>query len=1266
MNSGNSLLVLVLLLLALSHGTGAEKQIPFRRCAIIASQDIQEEGLPDLLTAQLSNVDGIELVERQELARVTQELELSALLGAGAASNRLQLGRLVKADVLLLVSLEEHEGKKFLGLVIADCSYGARLQLDYLPYDATQLDKIAEECATVVQTTRKKFTGGIRHIVCVTPFLSKNFTHKHDHLQYGYASLLKSSLSDLPGVALVETEEARAIGDELRRTGGEVRDRAVPLFVEGEFKIDQPADGEPTVHLALRVTDGSRVRLDEAKHDISNDQAITLLSEDWPRKISHLLDADRTAGLSRKKQCDLLTSRADAFSQAGAWQHSTGLREAALLLHPDDFEQRLALVSDYRHWHYSLHRNLTADRAWQVTISKKAKSPTAEDDRWWRQLNAGRLERFRLMAVHVEHVIRNHKVNPLEADMLASIVRDNLSYLRLPVEDQSDEAHKAYAEFFWAVYAHFAKLDYNVGNGSRRAIVKRCFPLMPLSQPTSSRPASPEYQLDWWTSNALNTLLDRLRQRQHHVWGGGHNKPLYVDHGTLDDLYRFMTEIVPQSQLMNTAVGLAASRKRGLSSMIDAGRFSADEVLCFYEKLGKSEMPLNEFYARCGLLAMRVRGQSNAPIDNSALEEANELLDVLNTFKIYQRPGSVDAREVLLDLRNEISRKLELPAVTKSHRITLNPIPDFDPSAHVTFTPVAGVRPDWEQILKCNDSLDVMWTSSRVDVMAQRGIVKTIYHSDDPLGVSDVQWDGQHIWIAARQSGIHIYSPDGTQVALVTTEHGLPQYTSNFDHGFRRTPQRHPLRIHAIAPGRCLAVGRSGEHQRVWIADVTEDKNALSKPAFRVKVFHTATKVSGATDNSKEDPEEIFLPTWFEQFINRQKPQQRLILMGRAIRANEQITGRRPLAIDPQSLDVSIFPCGFSGRTSNDVDVVAVDGQFVSADFRGLWHHRPTSDAVDAQWRREAVIELEPPFRPGRIRLLQHQGQVLVLGERWLRYDREERQFETLSKSPAPHQYRFDRYGVSAHYGPVAWNVGAGLYQIEVGDQKLREIDLASTYPFVPTNLRGQHHRTVEAIRRSGGHVDHIFNVTLLEIFFGKINHGERSRNKSGITGVFDESGNPWRTFVFLSDQWKGGDAELNHLSDLYNLQALYVVRAPITDKGLEQIGKLRDLRTLELIETKASDAGLINLKGLTRLNYLRLEGSAGGSEFSNKGLEHLTGLPQLKLLTLYGHEFSDMAIRYVEQIACLRRLTLFDTSFTVKALDELRQKRPSFQWSNR
>ena len=58
------------------------------------------------MTAELSHVDDLELVERDKFEVVTKELQLATALESKAAAARLKMGQLLKADALLFLSPE--------------------------------------------------------------------------------------------------------------------------------------------------------------------------------------------------------------------------------------------------------------------------------------------------------------------------------------------------------------------------------------------------------------------------------------------------------------------------------------------------------------------------------------------------------------------------------------------------------------------------------------------------------------------------------------------------------------------------------------------------------------------------------------------------------------------------------------------------------------------------------------------------------------------------------------------------------------------------------------------------------------------------------------------------------------------------------------------------------------------------------------------------------------------------------------------------------
>jgi hypothetical protein len=185
----------------------------WRRWAVVCSQDVRSSGLGDVVTVELGKIKDLQLVERDELVKIEGELELGQLLGSPNAG-RLELGRRLKADGLVLLARSGAQPKAPLRLVIADCLQGARLYQQELA-QAVPL-QMAQQVKEAILATRRRFPQGVTRILGVSDFLDRNLTHDFSALQSRYAGLLGSSLSLAEGVALLEIDEARSIPESWR------------------------------------------------------------------------------------------------------------------------------------------------------------------------------------------------------------------------------------------------------------------------------------------------------------------------------------------------------------------------------------------------------------------------------------------------------------------------------------------------------------------------------------------------------------------------------------------------------------------------------------------------------------------------------------------------------------------------------------------------------------------------------------------------------------------------------------------------------------------------------------------------------------------------------------------------------------------------------------------------------------------------------------------------------------------------------------------
>ncbi len=1272
--------------LAVSTGDGwaAKPSGQYKRWAVIATDNLNATGLTDLITAELSQLDSLELVERQQLAAVTKELELSAYFGSEATTGRLKLGQLLKADALLLLSLEERDKQQFVKLVVADCRYGARLRSEYLPFMAERVDGVAEQCVNAVRRTRAKFAGGIEQLIGVTHFLSKNLTHDFDHLQSGYTALLQSALGEYPGVAVLEIDEARAIGRELNLASAKLKTHVVPLFVEGEFQIAPRKSGnQPKASFLVRVNDGKQPRdiVDESSLELA--EVTDLLMNALPKTIVRLANKNSNRSFNRAEQRDLLVARADAFSQFGAYEQSTGMREAALLLKPEETELRLRLIGDYRGWLLSRHRE---DRKLHTeSMQRYLKGKGAEPQATWDKTHAERLGRFRLIFLHIEQLIHQQALNPREAETMLRRLSMDMSTLALPGERKRAETHAALDEFFWRTFPQFVRLDAKLRNGEVGKSVRRAMQMSAMAT-VKNDGRSAERQLDSWTHTGIY-ILSFLSPR---IGGSAISNDGWDDRKTLDNLHRFLTQVVPRTMPLSRMAGLTlADSPFDLNGMIASGRLSADEVRDFYLRLQQSKQPLNEFYARCGLLSLQLNTAGKKKPDQQSLQQADELLAIATQFAQKDRHHTAESGTFVRFLnltRNDIRRVVGVSPAAKRHALPRNLIAEGDRKPRVRFRQIAGVATDWIGLLKCTEALDVAWSFNAVFVMQEPGVARTIYDGGKSESIFSVVFDGHNIWIASMNKGVQVFAPNGNRLAMVqadldvkdarnakdardaangdAAQTTLPPYdrvaVRTFVRGLSVETMRRPLHLHVIGPGKCVLIGQFGKLQRIWFAAVELRSDATGQAGCNVNVFHSATKeVGGQSVDASDGIGNRFDPKWFTEFRPVPSSAERFLLIGRQFRDAASVNTRWPLAIDLDSLAVSIFPHSVhpNGKISNGPRF-GYDGRLIHISYEGFidLYSRIDAARVDGpsktsvkeessdtmNWKRSTMFQCEDASERLRPQLVAHAGFLYLPGSIWRRIDRKSARVEQLSAKPVPNRHRFEHYSVSGHYGLVAWNRGDQLYRISIDAANATVPDLEESYPFVPVAVRANHDKAVRAIRALGG---------IVATEWGDCKHRARRADYR------------WRTIVFLPIGWKGGDDGLEHLKALYNLCDLYLVQARVTDKGMRTIGRLPTLETLCIVETDATNKGLAELKAFSNLSYCRIEGTVGGNEFTDAGLEGVGHLPRLERLALYGSGFTDDGLAHLKPLRRLRELFVLDTAITKTGLSELKKsKLPYFR----
>ncbi len=936
----------------------------FSRWAIVASPEVQKSGLADVVWAEASKFDRVEFVERVELNRVAKELELETLAGAGGVSQRIQAGRLLQAKVLVLLTSVATPESNRLRVIICDTSQGARLANSETLVEKESLDQTAKSVVAEIARVRDHFAEGIRLVVGVTPFVSRNLEHRHDHWQSRFAELLANSMASQRGVAVIEVEEARAILKERALHADEPIARSVPFLVSGQFRM-KPRDGaeEPDVELTIEVTSAKPMQaLPPKTIELSRvpQWLVGDLSQELLRKTGETFEP-----LKADVQRLALIRQADSFGQLGDWIKSLGLREAALVLEPDNAQQRARLIQDYQ---VCFTRDF--DRLWsykQVADHERATLLNQAADQ------------FVSAQEHLEFLIRNRRISRDEALTL---------FRRQKWEGPGPLVNRLPGDSSPEDLAGFERVL-----EAEQRFVTDTFPAI-LDLPESSTmpgvilPRRGELPEPWWTS-LLWRVGNQVRCRRFSA-------------NSLKFFAQVMTQIVPADMPHSHALIMLGHAGWSLS----ANELKPEWQKCLAE-LAQSESVGTRFFGQAQLWEAARRQVGNmANADKAKLHTlVREADSILREFE-GRRPVGDDGVDMLRGSRDHIQRYLDKTPASNSP-----PEPRIQGSlGRLRFQPLhwtvtsgdqAGKLdvPIFDNMRRCGDSLDVYWTQKSLFFMNRPGELRLLPiqgHPDSSRhgAFSHVTWDGECVWLVVAGRGIFVLNRNGEVVTQFTKETPMP----GIEAGLQMLP---------LSPRRMLAVGSFGEHHRAWcgVLEVSE----RNQPS--VRVIHEATRVvdNRPTAEVEGDIATAFRPMWIHR-VERHDASP-LAFVGRDCCA-------QLLAIDLDSFAVSLvpfYPRGFPGNDSH----FRRNGHFVNLTTTGVFAFQQLESGAVADGKR--LITLTYPWS----QMLVVDDRAYISGATWWSIHTESLRVERLlpGTTELPNPYRALRHGVSAHFGLIGFRL---------------------------------------------------------------------------------------------------------------------------------------------------------------------------------------------------------------------------------------------------
>lgn len=333
---------------------------PQKTCAVVPADwsDFDTLTVLPLLETALSQTGRLRLVEREHIQAVLNERQVQAALSAAGLRARRDLGTLMRADYLAIVSQAGTQARPSLELTFVETRTGLRLFRDRMILDERAPAAQLEPLVIGLTEAQDRLDDGVRCLLAILPFESEDFSYEHAHLMSAYAMIVEQALSRYPGSLVVELAEARAVAKELALSDGALTvQRPRPFYVIGKLKnIGEAGARRVKVVLELR-------RDDEVVHStvvsaVVPDEVVTVLQRCARDiyKIAANRPPPRRADPGR--EAAVLRQRADRFARLGHWTEAATLAEASLLLDHEQPGVRFTLVQFYlelvlQHYTYS-------------------------------------------------------------------------------------------------------------------------------------------------------------------------------------------------------------------------------------------------------------------------------------------------------------------------------------------------------------------------------------------------------------------------------------------------------------------------------------------------------------------------------------------------------------------------------------------------------------------------------------------------------------------------------------------------------------------------------------------------------------------------------------------------------------------------------------------------------------------------------------------------------------------------------------------------
>ncbi|NLS97683.1 MAG: WD40 repeat domain-containing protein [Planctomycetaceae bacterium] len=314
-----------------------------RRCAFVTTAP---PTISALVETKLLETETVDWLERNEIDRILAERNLAASFDVTATQQRMAMGQLLRADLLvlmrsqdILVHADRDQSTKAvrIDLVVAETTMGLRLAARSMALSG-DFESDAASLVAVIHRAIAKHGESVRDLYAVPPFMCHDPGYAKDHLMAVYAEWIERYLAAQPGVLVVEMAEAEAIAREyeLASPADRVR-RPLPVYVLGEFRHQGHGDSR-RVAISVRLKRGQAV-IAEISAEVPPAEVPAWLQG---TAMQVLRQSEKTipARMDMETEFRDVVRRSRDYLAFGDLREAHAMAELAVLLAPDRAEAR--------------------------------------------------------------------------------------------------------------------------------------------------------------------------------------------------------------------------------------------------------------------------------------------------------------------------------------------------------------------------------------------------------------------------------------------------------------------------------------------------------------------------------------------------------------------------------------------------------------------------------------------------------------------------------------------------------------------------------------------------------------------------------------------------------------------------------------------------------------------------------------------------------------------------------------------------------------